>query len=164
MPHRNLASYRCFVAVILLLCGCEQPVAHTVSPAAARANSSLGQPLDGPATARFAEVGRTAGLDYCWTIPGKRPLNILQTIGNGCAFLDYDQDGNLDILLVGPDHIALYRGNGHGHFTDVSHETGLDRLRGHFLGCAVGDYDNDGFPDIYLTAYHGGALLHNEQG
>lgn len=109
----------------------------------------------------FEEVAQSAGLKYQWTIAGKRPLTILQTIGNGCAFLDYDNDGNLDILLVGPQ-LALYRGDGHGHFTDVTHESGLDRLVGHFLGCAVGDYDNDGYPDIYLSAYRGGALLHNE--
>lgn len=102
-----------------------------------------------------------AGIDYRWSIDGKRPLNILQSIGNGCAFLDFDNDGNLDILLVGP-HLALYRGDGKGHFVDVTHQTGLDRFAGHFLGCAVGDYDNDGYPDIYISAYHGGLLLHNE--
>jgi hypothetical protein len=111
----------------------------------------------------FSEVAEAAGLRYQWEIQGKRPLNILQTIGNGCAFLDYNNDGNLDILLVGPK-LALYRGNGHGHFTDVTQETGLDRLHGHFLGCAVGDYDNDGYDDIYITAYRGGVLLHNEAG
>ncbi len=113
------------------------------------------------ATIRFEDVAASAGLNYRWSIPGKRPLNILQTIGNGCAFLDYDNDGNLDILLVGPK-LALYKGDGHGHFTDVTHETGLDRLHGHFLGCAVGDYDNDGYDDLYLSAYRGGVLLHNE--
>src|SRR5205809_6714464 len=45
---------------------------------------------------RFVDVAQAAGLNYAWTIPGKRPLNILQTIGNGCAFLDYDNDGNLE--------------------------------------------------------------------
>ncbi|HLV81518.1 MAG TPA: CRTAC1 family protein [Chthonomonadaceae bacterium] len=110
----------------------------------------------------FAEITTHAGLHYQWTIPGSRPMNILQTIGNGCAFLDYNNDGNLDILLVGTDHVALYQGDGHGHFTDVSRQTGLDKLHGHFLGCAVGDYDNDGFDDIYLSAYRGGVLLHNE--
>jgi hypothetical protein len=109
------------------------------------------------------DVTREAGLNYRWQIPGKRPLNILQTIGNGCAFLDYDNDGNLDILLVG-DKLALYRGDGKGHFTDVTAAMGLDRLTGHFLGCAVGDYDNDGFDDLYLSAYRGGVLLHNEAG
>jgi hypothetical protein len=110
--------------------------------------------------ALFRDVAQSAGIRYEWVIPDQRPLNILQTIGNGCAFLDYDGDGNLDILLVGPK-IALYRGDGQGHFTDVTAQVGLDRLQGHFLGCAVGDYDNDGFPDLYLTAYRGGTLLHN---
>ncbi len=111
--------------------------------------------------APFVDVAAAAGLRYEWSIPGKRPLNILQTIGKGCAFLDHDEDGNLDILLVGPS-LALYRGDGHGHFTDVSHETGLDQLHGRFLGCAVGDYDNDGYPDLYISGYRTGLLLHNE--
>ncbi len=111
----------------------------------------------------FTDVAKQAGLDYTWTIPGKRPLNILETIGNGCAFLDYNNDGNLDILLVGPS-LALYQGDGHGHFTDVTHQTGLDKFHGHYLGCAVGDYDNDGYDDIYISGYRTGLLLHNEHG
>jgi hypothetical protein len=113
--------------------------------------------------ARLVDVADQAGLRYQWTIAGKRPLNILQTIGNGCAFLDYDNDGCLDILLVGPK-LALYKGDGHGHFVDVTHQTHLDRIHGHLLGCAVGDYDNDGFDDIYLSGYRGGVLLHNDHG
>jgi hypothetical protein len=112
---------------------------------------------------RLADETSTSGISYHWQLPAKRPLTILQTIGNGCAFLDYNNDGNLDILLVGPK-LALYQGDGHGHFTDVTHQTGLDEVHGNFLGCAVGDYDNDGYEDIYLTAYRGGALLHNERG
>jgi len=116
------------------------------------------------AVAGFRECAQAAGLNgYRWEAPGKRPLNILQTIGNGCAFFDFDNEGNLDILLVGPK-VALYRGDGHGGFTDVSQAMGVATLEGHFLGCAVGDYDNDGYPDVYLTAYRGGALLHNEAG
>ena len=93
-------------------------------------------------------------------ISGTRPLNILQTIGNGCAFLDFDNDGNLDILLVGPKP-GLFKCDGKGHFTPSS---ALPSVTGHFIGCAVGDYDGDGFPDLYLSAYRGGALLHNEKG
>ncbi|HLV81510.1 MAG TPA: CRTAC1 family protein [Chthonomonadaceae bacterium] len=139
-------------AAALALAGCEH---------ATRAEAHKTVPVSGP---HFTDITQAAGIDYRWVIPGPRPLNILQTIGNGCAFLDYNNDGNLDILLVGTNHVALYQGDGHGHFTDVSHQTGLDRLKGHFLGCAVGDYDNDGFDDIYLSAYRGGALLHNEGG
>lgn len=119
------------------------------------------KPLGGTA-GLFTEVAEESGLHYRWEIAGKRPLNILQTIGNGCAFLDYNQDGNLDILLVGPKP-ALFQGDGKGKFTDVSVAV-LGGLAGHFLGCAVGDYDNDGLDDLYLSAYRGGALLHNEAG
>jgi hypothetical protein len=111
----------------------------------------------------FANTAVRAGLNYRWVIPGRRPLNILQTIGNGCAFLDYDNDGNLDILLIG-SRLALYKGDGAGHFTDVTHSTRLDTLHGHFLGCAVGDYDNDGYDDVYISGYRTGILLHNEHG
>lgn len=113
--------------------------------------------------AHFVDVAESAGLHYRWTIPGPRPLDLRQTIGNGCAFLDYNNSGNLSVLLVGPK-LALYRGDGHGHFTDVTHQMGLDQLKGDFRGCAVGDYDNDGFDDLYLSGYHTGVLLHNERG
>ncbi len=115
-------------------------------------------------TVRFVDVAKKSGLNYRWSCVGLRPLDILQTIGNGCALLDYDNSGHLSALLIGTDHIALFRGDGHGHFTDVSHATGLDTLKGHFLGCAVGDYDNDGFEDVYVSGYRTALLLHNEGG
>ena len=112
---------------------------------------------------QFVDVAAQAGVIRTYSAGGKPdiPLTILQTIGHGGAFLDYDQDGNLDILLVGAG-LTLYRGDGHGHFTDVTHAVGLDRFHGHFLGCAVGDYDNDGFVDLYISGYRDGLLLHNE--
>jgi len=115
------------------------------------------------APTRFVDVADAAGLNYEWTLPGQTPRNIQQTIGNGCAFLDYNSDGKLDILLVGP-RVALYQGDGSGKFHDISHETGLDKLHGDFAGCAVADYDNDGHDDIFLSGYHCGALLHNDGG
>jgi hypothetical protein len=110
---------------------------------------------------RFIDVAANAGLHYQWPIPTKRPLNILQTIGYGCAFLDYDNDNCLDILLVG-NRLALFRGNGKGHFVDVSQSAGLSTLTGTYLGCAVGDIDNDGFVDLYISGYRTARLLHNE--
>lgn len=111
----------------------------------------------------FVNETAMAGVNYRWTVTDKRPLTILGTIGNGCAFLDYDNDGNLDILLIGTP-LALYKGDGRGHFVDVTHTTGLDTLHGRFLGCAVGDYDNDDFDDIYISGYETGVLLRNERG
>ena len=105
----------------------------------------------------------SSGLNYRWKIEGKRPLDLLQTIGNGCAFLDVNRDGNLDILLVG-GRIALCQGDGKGHFTDVSAKMGLAKLKGHFLGCCVGDFNNDGYDDLYLSGHGTGALLLNKAG
>jgi hypothetical protein len=138
---------------------------HGDSPASSPTEQAVNAPAAAPTSPSrlFDDVTSSSGIDYKWEIAGTRPLNILQTIGNGCAFLDYDADGNLDVLLVGP-RLALYRGDGKGRFTDVTAESGLANLHGHLLGCAVGDYDNDGFEDVYITEYQGGALLHNEPG
>jgi hypothetical protein len=142
--------------------GC-RPAAETAHVPVSTIPRGVASPDAATGNIRFVDIAEPAGLHYRWTIPGKRPLNLLQTIGNGCALLDVDNDGNLDILLVGPKP-ALYKGDGKGHFMDVTAAYGLDRLHGDFLGCAVGDYDNDGYEDIYLTAYRGGVLLHNEGG
>src|SRR5579862_4080148 len=142
------------IAGAYLICGCHSSGGNT---------NTTGASSGGGAASPFVDVASSAGLSYRWTIAGKRPINILQSIGNGCAFLDYNNDGNLDILLVG-DNLALYQGDGHGHFTDVTHPMSLDKYHGHFLGCAVGDYDNDGYDDIYISGYGTGLLLHNEHG
>jgi hypothetical protein len=111
---------------------------------------------------RFEDVAQKAGLDYVWKIEGKRPLSVLPLVGNGAAFLDFDADGNLDILLVGTK-TALYKGDGKGGFQNVS-ATALPALSGQLQGCAVGDYDGDGFPDLYLSGFQAGVLLRNEAG
>ena len=83
-----------------------------------------------------------------------------ETLGSGCAFLDYDGDGWQDILLINgmdwPGHkrqrttLRLYRNNRNGTFTDVTRSAGLD-VEMYGMGVAVGDYNNDGFPDILIT-------------
>ena len=115
-----------------------------------------------PHSAHFVDVAREAGLKYRWQLR-KHPTDILDGVGQGCAFLDINNDGNLDVLLVGP-HPALFLGDGHGHFTDATRAYGLDKITGQFCGCCVGDYDNDGYDDIYLSGYRTGALLHNVGG
>jgi hypothetical protein len=108
-----------------------------------------------------------------WTHNGARsPQKYLpEATGPGCAFLDYDQDGWLDLYLVNsgkcdfftpdqPLHNALYRNNRDGTFTDVTEKAGVGG-GGFGMGVAVGDYDNDGFPDLYVTQYGRSILYHN---
>jgi hypothetical protein len=94
-----------------------------------------------------------------------------ETMGPGCAFLDYDNDGWMDIFLVNsgacdfytpkkPIRNALYRNNRDGTFTDVTEKAGVSG--GSFgMGAAAADYDNDGFPDLFVTAYGRPFLYHN---
>lgn len=93
-----------------------------------------------------------------------------ETMGPGCAFLDYDGDGWLDILLINgmdwPGHqkqrstLKLLRNNRNGTFTDVTRQAGLD-IELYGMGVAVADFDNDGFPDLYITAVGQNRLLRN---
>ena len=105
---------------------------------------------------------------------GASPEHYLpETMGPGCAFLDYDNDGWMDIFLVNsgpcdfykpqkPIRNALYKNNRDGTFTDVTEKAGVQG--GVFgMGVAVGDYDNDGFPDIFQTAY-GRPILYRNNG
>lgn len=103
---------------------------------------------------------------------GKSPQKYLpESSGPGCAFLDYDNDGWMDIYLVNsgpcdfykpptPLRNALYRNNRDGTFTDITEKAGVTG-GGYGQGIAVGDYDGDGFPDIYVTQYGKNILYHN---
>jgi hypothetical protein len=116
-----------------------------------------------PASRLFLDVAPSVGLNYHWGHSSRAGLNILETIGHGCAFLDYDNDGSLDILLVGNEGGRLFHNRGNGTFEDVTdHALPKSPPHAHFLGCAVADYDNDGLPDILLTGYGCMALYHNE--
>jgi len=97
-----------------------------------------------------------------------------ETLGAGCAFLDYDRDGWQDILLVNgadwpghlrehrsePSTLKLYRNNRNGTFSDVTHSAGLD-VEMYGMGVAIGDYDNDGYPDILITCVGQNRLFKN---
>ena len=95
-----------------------------------------------------------------------------ESLGPGCAFLDYDNDGWMDVFLVNsgpadffqpatPLRHALYRNNRDGTFTDVTAAAGIGAAASFGMGVAVGDYDNDGYPDLFVTAYGRATLYHN---
>jgi RNA polymerase sigma factor (sigma-70 family) len=97
---------------------------------------------------------------------------ILEAVGGGVGLIDYDGDGLLDIFVIGGGYYSgseikghvnrLYRNLGSGHLRDVTHEVGLDPAPFYSHGCAVADYDRDGWPDLLVTGYGGVALYHNE--
>jgi enediyne biosynthesis protein E4 len=119
---------------------------------------------------RFTDVTSPAGIKFQHNSGAFGGKFLPETLGSGCAFLDYDRDGWQDILLINgsdwPGHkksrttLRLYRNNRNGTFTDVTSHAGLDvELYG--MGVAVGDYDNDGFPDILITCVSQNRLFHN---
>ena len=122
----------------------------------------------------FRDVSRQSGLT-AWHYSGGTPQKayIVESLGGGVALLDYNNDGWLDIYMVNgmtydamtgkaePPHAALFRNNHDGTFTDVAAEAGVTNDRWG-VGVAVGDFDNDGWPDLYVTNIAGGnRLYHN---
>lgn len=124
---------------------------------------------------RFTDITEAAGITFRQYGGATGEKLLPETMGGGVAFLDYDNDGRPDLLLVNgmdwPDrpptgrryHSALYRNLGDGRFREVTDEVGLDfELQG--MGIAVGDYDADGNVDVYLTAVGPNRLLGNSGG
>jgi hypothetical protein len=126
----------------------------------------------GEATAIYTDATQQAGITWRH-FSGKSPDRFLiETMAGGVAFLDFDGDGLQDIFLVNggetphgksvsPVRNALYRNLGDGKFEDVATKAGVDHMVSYGMGVAVGDVDNDGFPDFYLTGFPESALFHN---
>jgi enediyne biosynthesis protein E4 len=119
---------------------------------------------------RLTDVTAAAGIRFTHNSGAYGAKHLPETLGPGCAFLDYDADGWLDILLVNgmswPGHrtarttMRLYRNNRNGTFTDVTEAAGL-AVEMYGMGVAVGDYNNDGFPDLLITAVGQNRLFQN---
>jgi hypothetical protein len=128
-----------------------------------------------PALPWFVDVTRSSGIDFHHFDSTTPRHYIMETVGSGVGWIDYNNDGWPDLFCVQagpvrppkPNEMALlpscklYRNNGDGTFTDVTKEVGLDRS-GFGMGCAVGDFDNDGFDDLLVTYVGGIVLYHNE--
>jgi hypothetical protein len=119
---------------------------------------------------RFVDVGTQAGLTHA-TFYGENEKStyILEVMGAGCAFIDYDNDGWMDIFMLSGRHLEdvpagasnrLYKNNRDGTFTDVTEKAGL-KDTGWAMGVCVGDYNNDGFDDLFVTYYGQNRLYRN---
>ena len=129
------------------------------------------KPPDGPPW--FRDVTADSGVDFTYRNGEEADLyTILESVGGGVAMIDYDGDGLLDLFFTGGGYFdgkqikgrpcRLYKNLGDWKFRDVTAETGLDKIDFYTHGCAVADYDRDGFPDLLVTGYGRVALFHNE--
>ena len=120
----------------------------------------------------FTDIRASAGITFQQDSTQTEEKYYLETMGSGVAWLDYDQDGLMDLFLVQsaatdiytpprPLRCALYHNNGDGTFTDVTEKAGLAGAGHYGQGVAVGDFDNDGYPDLYVTGYGSAILYHN---
>src|SRR5579872_3035289 len=123
-----------------------------------------------PPFSKFVDVAASAGLTQpTWYGDLESATYILEITGCGCAFIDYDNDGWMDIFLLNGRRLnevpagatnRLYKNNRDGTFSDVTEKAGL-RFDGWAMGVSVGDYDNDGFDDMFVTYYGQNKLYHN---
>ncbi len=125
---------------------------------------------DTPITVRYTDIRKAAGITFLQDSTQTDQKYYLETMGTGVGWIDYDQDGLMDLYFVqsaatdiykppAPLRSALYHNNGDGTFTDVTEKAGVGG-EGHYgQGVAVGDFDNDGWPDLYVTGY-GRAILY----
>ncbi len=121
---------------------------------------------------QFTDIRKAAGITFVQDSTQSDEKYYLETMGTGVGWIDYDQDGLLDLYFVqsaatsaykppAPLRSALYHNNGDGTFTDVTEKAGVGG-EGHYgQGVAVGDFDNDGYPDLYVTGYGRAILYHN---
>jgi enediyne biosynthesis protein E4 len=132
-----------------------------------------------PVSSGFVDVTQKVGISFEYRASHTSRKYLLETMGPGVALFDYDNDGRLDIFLVngaplleptpkktipaktGPEYWnRLFHQKSDGTFEDATEKAGLQGF-GYGMGVAVGDYDNDGFEDLYVTAYGGNRLYHN---
>jgi len=129
------------------------------------------QKAAGTSGVTFTDITRQSGLSWRHVNGATEEKYLIETMGGGGAFLDYNGDGQLDILLVqsgchrfskkcAPGRHALNRQNSDGTFSDVTQAAGLS-LSGYGQGVAAADYDNDGRPDLYITQFNRSTLYHN---
>jgi hypothetical protein len=133
-------------------------------------NARRPRPDQGPPV-RFADIARGAGIDFRHVNGSSPDKHLVETIGSGGLFFDYDNDGWIDIFLVDGGSLAdpavarqarhrLFRNRGNGTFEDSTARSGI-RHRDYGMGACAGDYDNDGWVDLYVTSFGPNVLYRN---
>src|SRR3984957_15256934 len=174
----------CCLVLLAASTGCRQnkPEARTTTTPSqvqvASTSAPLSSPSEQPAPAslrpsgaiQFTDVTAQSGISFKHNSGAFGKKYLPETMGSGACFIDYDNDGWQDILIVNsmdwPEHkshksyAALYHNNKDGTFTDVTRQVGL-ATEMYGMGCAVGDFDNDGFDDVYITAVGSTHLFRN---
>jgi hypothetical protein len=159
----------CLLLAALCLAGCRESISPAVVPGGSRPPRSTVRSGDSPI--RLTDITKAAGIHFVHNHGGGGRHYFVEQYTGGCAFIDYDGDNWPDIFLVqaaplpdykGPRPLrsALYHNNRNGTFTDVTAGSGLD-VQMYGMAAAVGDYDNDGKPDLFVTALGGNHLFHN---
>lgn len=169
----NSLKYKVFVALftlLLLLPGCQSG-----SKSSPKSRKQLAARVPEANTDYYQEIGREIGLDFVHTIGDDHLDNIVESVGGGAAFLDYDQDGFIDIYVCNGTWIEgfshsekpskmpenrLYHNRGDGTFEDVTRKSGAGDA-GYGMGVTIGDFNNDGYPDIYISNYGPNVLYKN---
>jgi enediyne biosynthesis protein E4 len=149
-------------AVALLTGGCSVP--------APKATAAPAVPAVPPPRFQLTEKAAARGVTFRHTYGTRAPITIVETMGSGCGIVDYDRDGSPDLFLVnaGQDYqkpsqepgTRLYRNRGDGSFEDVTEKAGI-ALAQYAMGCCAGDYDNDGWTDLFVSGFGRNTLLRN---
>lgn len=175
--RRSLAMVVVFaliVGVFYLLFDADPPRQRVEETAVQLPDTMPSAIADRPPAVVFTDITESAGIDFVHVNGAYGERLMPETIGAGAAFIDYDNDGDQDLFLVngnywsghekaGEPRQALYRNDGSGRFEDVSAAARLD-VTSYGMGVATGDYDNDGWTDLFLTSVGQNRLFRNEQG
>lgn len=159
------------VIPVLMVVGCRSADQYTSTPPALPPSS-----IPSEEGAYFVEVTQHVGIDFIHSFGDEHLSNMVETVGSGAAFFDYDQDGYLDLYVINATYLEgvssgqkpkgkpqnrLYRNSAGSTFVDVTDKAGVADPNGYGMGVTVGDYDNNGYPDIYVCNYGANVLFHN---
>lgn len=161
-----------FIGLAVLWANRTEPVVEVVLEKDPGAIENLQPTIETLPDVSFKDITVEAGVDFVHTNGARGDKLLPETMGSGAAFFDYDGDGDQDLLLINSTHwpgaeysgplptMALYRNDGPGAFSNVTIGSGLD-VTAYGMGVAVGDYDNDGNVDLFITAVGSNHLYHN---